>query len=227
MRKISLVLIVSLLGSIVRAQNVWTGTTTPTTTNGKVGIGTTSPSSKLSIASTLTLSGTDITGQALKIENKSGIGGSEANIFEIFNQDIVFPGPAPQRLIFWTTNKGNVGILNSLRIGTAAANGDYANYKLSVDGDIIAKRCVIQVTNWADYVFDDNYHLRPLKEVEEFINANKHLPDVPNENEVKNKGVEIGEMNRILMQKVEELTLYIINQNKKIETLESRINNDY
>lgn len=201
----------------------WTGTSIPTTTSGSVGIGTTAPTARLNINSLLSSSGGGYVGLPFKIENTSGIGGNEANLFEIHDQALVFPGPAPKRLIYWITNKGSVGIANSLRIGSTAANGAYINYKLSVDGDMIAKRCVIQVSNWADYVFNEDYKLPALREVEEFIGENKHLPGVPSEAEVKEQGIEIGEMNKILMQKIEELTLYIIEQDKKIKRLEQKV----
>lgn len=207
------------------AQGVWTGTTTPTTTTGSVGIGTTTPSARLGIKSALSLSGSgpSIVGIPFKIENTSGIGGSESNLMEVYDQGLTFPGPAPQRLIYWLSNKGSVGIANSLRIGTTAANGAYANYKLSVDGDMIAKRCVIQVTNWADYVFDASYDLPSLGEVKSFIKSNKHLPGVPNAEAVAKDGVEIGEMNKVLLQKVEELTLYMIQLKEENEQIKAKL----
>lgn len=73
--------------------------------------------------------------------------------------------------------------------------------------------------NWSDFVFDRDYDLMTLKEVESYIKENGHLPDVPSAEEVKANGVEVGEMNAILLQKIEELTLYIIELEKKIEEL--------
>lgn len=128
----------------------------------------------------------------------------------------------PVQPVFSINAGGRVVVNNSLRIGSLAANGAYANYRLSVDGDMIAKRCVIQVTNWADYVFSSSYKLSPLEEVEAFIARNKHLPDVPSEAEVKEKGIEMGEMNAILLQKVEELTLYLIQLKKDSESLQEQ-----
>lgn len=124
--------------------------------------------------------------------------------------------------VFSINPTGRVVINNSLRIGTLAATGAYANYKLSVDGDMIAKRCVIQVTSWADYVFAPGYNLSPLADVEAFIARNKHLPDVPSEAEVKEKGIEMGEMNAILLKKVEELTLYLIQLKKDSEAMQEQ-----
>ena len=76
---------------------------------------------------------------------------------------------------------------------------------------------------WADHVFADDYQLLPLNEVKEFITDNKHLPGIPSEAEVKEEGVNLGEMQAILLQKIEELTLYAIQQQEVIEGLKDRI----
>lgn len=78
---------------------------------------------------------------------------------------------------------------------------------------------------WPDYVFNSSYKLRPLSEVESFINTNKHLPGVPSQEEVANTGVKLGEMNATLLQKVEELTLYMINLQKENDALKARVSN--
>ena len=83
---------------------------------------------------------------------------------------------------------------------------------------------------WYDYVFEEDYNLAPIKDLETYIKQNKHLPDVPNAEEVKENGINLGEMNGILLKKIEELTLYMIeqqkmmeNQQKEIEELKMRI----
>ncbi len=110
-------------------------------------------------------------------------------------------------------NGGNVGI------GTANPLA-----LLSVNGTIRAREVKVTNLGWADFVFDDNYYLRPLKEVEAFIQKNKHLPDVPSEKEVKEEGTNLGEMDAILLQKIEELTLYMIEMQKENERLKERVN---
>jgi hypothetical protein len=111
---------------------------------------------------------------------------------------------------------GNVGI------GTKLTNNPN-NYKLAVNGMIGAKEMKIEInsTTWADFVFEKNYTLMPLKDVEAYITKNKHLPNVPTVADVEaNNGIEIGKTQTLLLQKIEELTLYLINESKRIEKLE-------
>lgn len=96
-------------------------------------------------------------------------------------------------------------------------------YRLFVKGGILTEKVKVAVantTNWADYVFAPEYCLRPLSEVEVFIKKNKHLPEVPSADEVVKEGIDIAEMDALLLKKIEELTLYMIEQNKRIEKLE-------
>lgn len=102
---------------------------------------------------------------------------------------------------------GNVGI------GTTNPT-----YKLSVNGNIRSKEVVVE-NGWADYVFNDDYRLKPLAEVEEFIRANKHLPNIPSAAEIEKNGLQLGETQKKMMEKIEELTLYVIELKKEIELL--------
>lgn len=78
---------------------------------------------------------------------------------------------------------------------------------------------------WGDFVFENNYVLMPLPELEEFINNNCHLPEIPSATEVEKEGIDVYEMTRLLTIKVEELTLYMIEANKRIEELEAQLKN--
>ena len=89
------------------------------------------------------------------------------------------------------------------------------------NGSLKVKDLRVTLTDWSDFVFDDGYNLRPLGEVERYIEANRHLPDIPSAQEVEEEGVDVGEMNKLLLQKVEELTLYIIDLQKQIDELKS------
>ena len=98
------------------------------------------------------------------------------------------------------------------------------NYPLSVNGTIQAKEIKVE-TNWADFVFKDNYQLMKLSELEEFIQENGHLPEIPTEKEVQENGVSLGEMNSKLLQKIEELTIHMIQKDKEISDLKQRLSN--
>ncbi len=90
---------------------------------------------------------------------------------------------------------------------------------LRVNGKIDANEVKVSLNHWNDYVFQDDFKLMPLSELELFVNANKHLPEIPTEKEVLNDGINVGEMNALLLKKIEELTLYIIDQQKQIDEL--------
>lgn len=100
-----------------------------------------------------------------------------------------------------------------------------ANYRLFVRKGVLSEDfAVAPVNSWADFVFDKSYCLRPLSEVHTFIEVNKHLPDVPSAKEVAEKGYSQHEINKALLQKVEELTLYILEQQKEIDALKEKLN---
>ncbi len=109
------------------------------------------------------------------------------------------------------TGKVGIGIINP-------------NYKLTVEGTIGAREVKVTAEAWSDFVFHSTYKLRTLGEVEQFIKVNNHLPEIPTESEVKQNGIGLGEMNAKLLQKIEELTLYMIEQNKRIERVEEQNN---
>src|SRR5690606_37620746 len=103
--------------------------------------------------------------------------------------------------------------------GQITANPIYTlnveNYNLFVYGGILTEEVrVILQEEWADYVFEEDYNLPTLQELEVFVKENKHLPNVPSAKEVKESGIELGEMAKIQQEKIEELTLYIIEQDK-------------
>jgi hypothetical protein len=96
--------------------------------------------------------------------------------------------------------------------------------KLAVDGSIEAKEVKITSAPGADFVFDEDYYLRDLQEVESFIKENKHLPEIPSATEMEASGVNLAEMNKLLLMKVEELTLYMIELRNEINTLKAARN---
>ena len=115
---------------------------------------------------------------------------------------------------------GNAVFLGAVRIGETVTPG---GYKLAVDGKAICTELLVRlVPNWPDYVFNNQYKLRGLNEVEDFIKKNNHLPGIPSAKEVESNGVNVGEMQKLQMEKIEELTLYIIELKKEIEKLKSQ-----
>lgn len=99
------------------------------------------------------------------------------------------------------------------------STGSLSCTDISANGKITTKEVEVTLTAFPDYVFDNDYKLRTLSEVEEFIKENKHLPGIPSADEVVNNGLSLGEMNVKLMEKVEELTLYIIQLQKEVDAL--------
>lgn len=112
----------------------------------------------------------------------------------------------------FTTGKVGIGCVN-----------DMNDFALAVQGGIVSSKVsVIDIDSWPDFVFGNNYKLMNLYELEQYINTNQHLPEVPSAEEVSASGIDLGEMNAVLLQKVEELTLHIIELQKQIDELKAR-----
>lgn len=116
---------------------------------------------------------------------------------------------------------GNTGYFAG-KVGIKTTNpGDF---DLAVNGKIRSREIKVDNGNWADFVFERGYQLPSLQKVENHIKAKGHLPGIPSAAEVKKNGVELSDMNAKLLQKIEELTLYIIQQQKEIENLKQKSN---
>ncbi|WP_445453379.1 hypothetical protein [Flavobacterium sp. 25HG05S-40] len=121
---------------------------------------------------------------------------------------------------------GKVGIGAVTTFPTNAGGVSVANYKLFVTGGILTDEVRVNLSaggTWADYVFHKDYNLKSLSEVESFIKENGHLPNVPSAAQVKEEGIALGEMSKLQQEKIEELTLYVIAQNKEIELLKTQV----
>lgn len=124
---------------------------------------------------------------------------------------------------FFTNGKSRMVLHHDGNVGIGT---DSPKNKLDVAGTIRATEVKVE-TGWADFVFDKDYKLSSLEEVESHIKKYKRLPDIPSEAQVKEEGVGLGEMQVKLLQKIEELTLYVIEQNKKLETQSHLLNEQH
>ena len=176
--------------------------------NGNVGIGTTSPEKALHIHGTASSPNPE-----LIVESSSGgaYGGLRLQRNGVSNPATFITNGAQNSWI--NVNGGNVGI------GTTNPT-----HKLSVTGTIRSYEVIVN-TGWSDFVFEPDYNLLTLSEIELFIKENGHLPNIPSAEEVETNGVSIGNISSKLLQKIEELTLYTIDQEKEIETQKEQINN--
>ena len=121
---------------------------------------------------------------------------------------------------------GPVGFPDGITVGTGVTIPAGSTYKMAIGGGILTEKVRVATngtTFWADFVFDKNYKLRPLSEVESYIKTNQHLPEIPSTAEVRKDGIDLAQTQALLLQKVEELTLYVIEQDKKIKKLESKV----
>ncbi len=171
---------------------------------GQLAIGNTNPLGKLSVEAASGNSPIISFEKGLVIKDGNLNYGSELEIQD-WNGDIEFI----------VKDGGNVGI------GTDQLASEY---KLSVNGKVACEEVLVENSdNWPDFVFENNYDLTKLEDLETIIISNKHLPGLPSASEVSEKGFHLAEMQKKLLQKIEELTLYTIEQNKQIKQLQKEI----
>ena len=209
------------------AQSAWPGYPSngaiSVTGGGNVGMGTATPGWPLSVRSVqpaqleLIGTGTGTNGYTQMFFTgtgrgwQMGVGNSTETYFGVPNKFYVYDGGSGSMRIA-TDTLGNVGI------GTTNPQ-----YRLAVNGTIGAKDVIVTNSGWADYVFQPGYRVRPLSEVSAFIEKHRHLPDIPSEAQVKEKGVSVGEMQAKLLAKIEELTLHLIEPEKEKNALWERL----
>jgi len=217
--------ILSCLGILLAIFAASAQTTNTFPSSGNVGIGLTNPSSPLHIQNTAR--GWMITSQAQAVQpdqinglklmagyiGESGKWAGIAAVAEDLHSNqtglSLYAGASEKLRISYS---GNVGI------GTTTPTE-----KLAVNGNIRAKEIKVESTSWPDYVFDAGYKLSTIAELENYVKTNKHLPGIPNQAEVKEEGISVGEMNRKLLEKVEELTLHVIRLTKENEMQQQEI----
>ncbi len=195
---------------------------------GNVGIGTSLPDYKLTIGSDIIQGNNNTHVLRLKGRNPVLSFSNENNIsygyikmwsnapFAPYTNGMVI-GASPGYPIFFSTNNYGVTmtVADNGNVGIGTTN---PTHKLSVNGNIRTKEVVVE-TGWADYVFDDNYKLPSLLEVDKFIQQHKHLPNIPSAKDVEANGLHLGDIQKRMMEKIEELTLYVIDLKKELEVL--------
>ncbi|MBR1564184.1 MAG: hypothetical protein IJ650_02435 [Paludibacteraceae bacterium] len=140
-----------------------------------------------------------------------------------------FSSGAGQNLYLQTFNTAINGSSPTTRVTILNSNGNVGigtnnpSYKLDVNGTIHAKEVLVDMNEGADYVFDKSYNLMPLDELKRFINENKHLPDIPSADDMVREGVNINELQIILLRKIEELILYVLHQEEVINQQQQQI----
>ncbi len=200
---------------------------------GNVGIGTTSPRGQFDVAGTgdIYLSNNPVvgTGQSIYLPGHiymAPYNGTDWTYLQARRPDN--SGSTNLEVRTWNagtlTNAMVVRSNGNIGIGTYLPN----SYKLAVAGSIGAwgeVRVFTTNSSFPDYVFDPSYQLPSLEETEKYVKENHHLPEVPSAADIEKDGISLNGMNTILLKKVEELTLHIIDQNKRIEALEKKVKN--
>ena len=208
-----------------------TGSALTINSDKNIGIGVTNPFQKLEVNGNGLFTGAVIssissdTGGKIQLNNPSKTANQTASIWAIYNMT----GGYGNSLQFWAYDNLGCGsgmcnnrftIMDNGNVGIGITN---PLNKLDVNGTVHSKEVKVDMTGWSDFVFKKEYNLPTLAEVEKHITEKGHLENIPSEEEVLKNGINLGEMNSKLLQKIEELTLYIIKQNKKISSQENKI----
>lgn len=183
--------------------------------NGNVGIGTTTPDAQLAMSradnTNYNLHITNVGGMAKGVLISGGNTSSDATLLRVTN--------STNTVNFFTVTDGNSYFENgNVGIGTTAPD-----QKLTVNGTVHSKAVIVDNSIFPDYVFKKTYVLRPLSAVKTYIDLNHHLPEMPSAAEVAKNGQNLGEINALLLKKVEELTLYMIELNKTVKAQQQEI----
>ena len=146
------------------------------------------------------------------------VNGQEPSIAELIDPS----GSNGSGETMWNVDGANINYIDgNVAIGTTTVP---TGHKLAVNGSIITTEVLVKLkVDWPDYVFKENYTLPTLKEVAKHIEEKGHLINIPSAEEVKVNGIELGEMNKLLLEKIEELTLYMIQQQKEIKNLNTKV----
>ncbi|ASZ12736.1 hypothetical protein KTO58_10770 [Chitinophaga pendula] len=207
--------------------------------NANVGIGTETPNDRLEVIGRTRLTRTDslkAVGQLLMTSSDGNFllagssmpSGAWNNITQAGDQALIYSGSnyGTGNLVIapWSLVEGGSGMRLDKDGNVSIGLPFSAGYKLAVNGAAIFNRIKVKPTaNWPDYVFHERYPLLPLSVLEIFIKTHHHLPEIPSAKEMERQELDVAEMHQQLLKKVEELTLYIIQQQKEIAELKTKV----
>lgn len=200
------------------------------TSDGKVGVGTTTPATMLDVngLSTFRNALTINAGTLNRTVQLTDVGLYLSRTMDgVYASSITADGSMYYKTRsdhrFYSDGVEIFSIFNSGKVGIGTTNVNDANYRLFVETGIRTRKIKVDQLNWPDYVFHHEYKLPSLEEVEAFIKKNQHLPEVPSAAQVTAEGIDIGDNQALLLKKIEELTLYMIDQKKEIESLKKEV----
>jgi hypothetical protein len=194
-----------------------------------VGIGTFAPRSKTEIIGPVRLSASDA-GSSFILESSGMNTANDYSNVRLIASSALGSAYLQTRLdnyggAFSWVRAGASGDVTVMHIDATAGNVGIGTTtpqaKLAVNGDIFSKKVKVTLTGWPDYVFAPSYQLRPLSELQKYIQEHRHLPDVPSAKEVEDNGLDLGANQAVLLRKIEELTLYVLELKKELEAIKT------
>ncbi|WP_439697191.1 hypothetical protein ACFGVS_01625 [Mucilaginibacter sp. AW1-7] len=218
---------------------------------GNVGIGTTSLAAKFNVYQSTPLGSTIKNASLLSsvaglcgtgntfqnniwlVRNSAGSDWYSTRLHDGISVDVSFLNPQTNTRTWWERDPnqnvqswgdGANTYMSIVQGNVAIGTTDPKGYKLAVNGNVIATSMTVKLyANWPDYVFKPSYQLPSLTDVKTYINQNQHLPDMPSQEQVAKDGLNLGEMNKLLLKKMEEMTLYMIEAKEEINELKKQV----
>lgn len=232
-KSIVLMTLIALFSSVASAQILYLPNGSSgigTSQNNNVGIDTDSPSAKLDIVRTSNGKSIQLLGANLDLDLLIGHNGSGYGFYWRYkgtqtgnNNDLELWAnnqTSTDKKVYTIHQDGNIYFNQKMAVGTMVIP---SGYQLAIEGKVRAREVKVDLDTWSDYVFQSDYVLMPIEQLANYIQKNKHLPGFPSENEAIKEGISLGEMNAKLLEKIEELTLHIIQLNERIKELESKL----